>query len=285
MTFVGKILVIIIMVFAIFFLALSTVVFSTAVNWKEETKKRNDEVSKLKSTASKLDADAKARQADLDTAKAQHKRETDTLQNTIKDLTSQNDLRQKEITDQRTEVEKAQETARQSLAESEARVKEADVLRTNLKQVQDQANEYKLRQTELNDEIRILKRELETATNNNKSLRERVAAYSDKLRSLGQSDDIRVIKGVGQPPDVEGEIDRVDARGSRVEITIGSDDGLVEGHELYVWRTKPTPEFIGKIKIISVDPDRAVGEVIGRTIQGKKIQEHDIVSTKIQSRG
>ena len=39
MTFVGKILVVVIMVFALFFLAVSTVVFSTAKNWKDETAK------------------------------------------------------------------------------------------------------------------------------------------------------------------------------------------------------------------------------------------------------
>ena len=48
MTFVGKILVIVIMVFALFFLAISTVVYSTATNWKEETKKQKDQVNKLR---------------------------------------------------------------------------------------------------------------------------------------------------------------------------------------------------------------------------------------------
>ena len=36
MTFVGKILVIVIMVFALFFLAVSAVVFTTEKNWKDE---------------------------------------------------------------------------------------------------------------------------------------------------------------------------------------------------------------------------------------------------------
>ena len=40
MTFVGKILVILIMAFSFLFLGISTVVFSTAVNWKTETAKQ-----------------------------------------------------------------------------------------------------------------------------------------------------------------------------------------------------------------------------------------------------
>jgi hypothetical protein len=81
-----------------------------------------------------------------------------------------------------------------------------------------------------------------------------------------------------------GEVKRVDPSNRRVEITIGSDDGLVPGHELYLFRTTPRPEYLGKITIISVDPDQSVGRVNGTTFQGKKIQEGDIVSSTIKPR-
>ena len=48
MTFVGKILVIVIMAFSLLFLALSTVVFTTSKNWMVATKKEQEEVVKLK---------------------------------------------------------------------------------------------------------------------------------------------------------------------------------------------------------------------------------------------
>ena len=40
MTFVGKILVILIMAFSLVFLGVSTVVFSTATNWKKKSAKQ-----------------------------------------------------------------------------------------------------------------------------------------------------------------------------------------------------------------------------------------------------
>ena len=49
-------------------------------------------------------------------------------------------------------------------------------------------------------------------------------------------------------------------------------------------RTMPRPEYIGKITIISVEPDQSVGRVIGTTYQGKKIKEGDIVSSTIKPR-
>jgi len=101
---------------------------------------------------------------------------------------------------------------------------------------------------------------------------------------MGLSDDITRIKGLESPPAVHGEVARVD-RDNRVELTIGSDDGLVVGHELYLWRLKPKSEYLGKVRIISVDPDQAVGVVVGgTTVQGKKIKEGDIVLVHVPQR-
>ncbi len=71
----------------------------------------------------------------------------------------------------------------------------------------------------------------------------------------------------------------------RVVLSIGSDDGLVAGHELELYRSDPVPEYLGRVRIETVDPDRAVAAVInGKTIQGKKIQEGDRVSSQIRPR-
>ena len=62
-------------------------------------------------------------------------------------------------------------------------------------------------------------------------------------------------------------------------ISIGSNDGLQVGQELYVFRIQPRAEYIGKVKIVSVEPQLSVAEVIGNTVGGKKVQEGDIVSS------
>jgi hypothetical protein len=69
-----------------------------------------------------------------------------------------------------------------------------------------------------------------------------------------------------------------------MEITIGSDDGLVVGHELYMYRLTPRPEYLAKVEVVSVDPDQAVVKVIGKTYLGKKIKEGDIVSSSVKPR-
>ena len=162
--------------------------------------------------------------------------------------------------------------------------KESDLLRGQKSEVEKQANEYKLRQTELNDQIRQLSRTLETATNHGNDLRDRMARFQTLLRSKGLSDDISQVRGLENPPPVQGEVLRTNSRSNEIEISIGSDDGLVVGHELYVYRTKPRAEYLGKARIIVVDPDQAVAKVINSTVQGKKIKEGDIVSSTIRPR-
>ena len=284
MTYVGKILVIVIMVFALFFLAVSTVVFSTAKNWKEETAKLKKNVGDLQTKVRDAGNEVTQRKAELEQAKVEAKKQADTLTGRIRDLEQQLETRTKETTEQRTAMATALETAKQAQAEAAARKSETDNLRTDISAVRKQADEYKIRQSELLDQIRILSRQLDTAKANNADLLDRVNLLSGVVRNAGLSDDVRNIKARQVPPDVEGEILRVDAQNRRVEISIGSDDGLVVGHELEIFRMKPSPEYIGKVRIESVEPDKAAGVVVGKTLYGKKIQEGDIVSPKIRPR-
>ena len=284
MTFVGKILVIVIMIFAVIFLGISTVVFSTSTDWKKATETARGEVQKQQSKNQELTAQLDAAKKDLTAAKASHEAAKKEMDNRIAALDADSKQRQDEITQSRTALEVAQQSTKTSLDEATALRQETTLLRDQKSAVEDQANKYKIRQTELNDQIRILTRERDVAKENNKDLRDRVARFSTLLRSKGLSDDITNIKGLESPPIVHGEILRVDAQNKKVEISIGSDDGLVPGHELYLYRVKPRPEYLGKIKILSTDPDQAVGQVIGTISQGKKIQEGDIVSSTIRPR-
>jgi hypothetical protein len=285
MTYVGKILVILIMAFSLIFLGVSTVVFTTAKNWKEETGKLKTQMGDLQKKLNDSSTALTKAGEELKAAQAAREEVTKNLQGRIDELTGQNSSSQKELTEQRTTVATSQQAMNAALAEAGANKSETDQLRKILADVQQQANAYKLRQTELDDQIRILQRQLETATSNNRDLRERVAGLSSILRKNGLPDDTRLVGGLNSvPPDVEGKVTRVAANNQNVEISIGSDDGLVVGHELEVWRTTPSPEYLGRIRILAVEPDKAVGTVLGKTIQGKKLQEGDIVSSQIRPR-
>ncbi|MGP0069638.1 MAG: hypothetical protein ACLQGP_39310, partial [Isosphaeraceae bacterium] len=209
---------------------------------------------------------------------------TKQLNERLVSLEDQNKRALEQITDIRSKLATAVESAKSALDEAGAKREETVLLRTQKSAVEKQANEFKLRQAELVDRIRELERIQETANRNNSDLREKVAKFTTLLQKNGLPTDISQIKGVESPPPVQGQIKRVDATNRNVEMTIGSDDGLVVGHELNLYRLLPRPEFLCKIQIVAVDPDQSVGRVIGKTYQGKKIKEGDIVSSNINPR-
>lgn len=285
MTFVGKILVIVIMAFSLLFLGISTVVFSTATNWKDATTKEQAKLSELQKKQSDALGAIEASKKDLATANAQHAAAKKQLSDQIAVLEGDSERALAEMTEARKAAEVAAQTTKTSLDQALALRNETVQLREQKSAVEKQANEYKLRQTELNDHIRERDRMLQTATNNAKDLRERVAVLTSVVRGAGLPENARPNAGPESAPPVQGQVARIDNQNSRFEITIGSDDGLSVGHQLFLYRTKPSAEYLGKATVISTDPDRSVIRVIGTTVRGKKVKEGDIVSSTIRPRG
>ncbi|WP_435006642.1 hypothetical protein P12x_004152 [Tundrisphaera lichenicola] len=282
MTFVGKILVILIMAFSLVFLGVSTVVFTTATNWKDRSSKQTAEISKiqgqLRDAQTKVtDAEGKLKAAQDEHASAIKQRET-----LVADL-------EKQVTDAQTEMklaqaslETAQTNAKLALTDATARKGQIDVLTETLTKAQNQANEFNAQNIELTDRIRILEREKATAESNAKSLKDYAGRVNAFLRVKNISmENIDKLDPNLVPPMVEGKVMELNSTGRSMEISIGSDDGLAPGQELYVFRIQPRAEYIGKVKIVSVYPDKAVAEVIGNTVNGKKVQENDIVSSTL----
>lgn len=280
MTFVGKILVILIMAFSLAFLGVSTVVFSTAKNWKEASGKQAEEIKKLQGQL--RDAQTKVTDAEgkLKGAKEEHTKEIAARDTRIAALDTAIKDAEGEMTQARSQLEVAQKNAQVALAEATARKGEIDVLNETLGKAQTQANQFSAQNIELTDQIRTLEREKATAEQNARDLRDfngRTIAY---LRMKGiPIENIDKLDPKKIPPPVEGKVVELNATKKSMEISIGSDDGLAVGQELYVFRVQPRAEYIGKVKILSVYPDQAVAEVIGNTVNGKKVQEGDIVSS------
>jgi hypothetical protein len=309
MTQVGKILVIAITFLSICFLALSTVVFSTANNWKAMADKRQDEINKLQQQLNKSKAESETSEKALADARSQHAAEKKELEGRITALQEQNQAFQGQITAARTSLEKAEQNASDALKNAQARVEETAILRETLANLQSLTNRYKEAELALQDQVVELERDLEVAKNNNKDLRERAAllsairgdlellraemarpnaaspslkARTTRLASMinqGLSDPNQVRILEGPPAVLQGEVIRVDERNRFVEISVGSDDGLIPGHRMFLSRTSPRPEYVGDITIQSVEPDRALAK-IDNLYLGRKPQEGDLVKPK-----
>jgi len=77
--------------------------------------------------------------------------------------------------------------------------------------------------------------------------------------------------------DVIGSVIAVGPREGRVTIGMGSDEGIARGEVLYLFRGGSETRYIGKARVISLDPDSAEGQVVARS-RGIAIREGDRVA-------
>jgi len=71
------------------------------------------------------------------------------------------------------------------------------------------------------------------------------------------------------PEDVRGQVKIVDKE--HVVLSVGSDNGLLKGHTLEVFRLGDAPKYLGRIKILSVTANEAVGQLLGRPTQPLRV--------------
>jgi septal ring factor EnvC (AmiA/AmiB activator) len=135
MTFVGKILVIVIMAFSLLFLGISTVVFTTSKNWLTATRDEQKKVDELKKKLQDAQAVSDAAKKGLEDAKASFEAETKTLTNRLASLDEQNKQHIEEETKARGELVSAQETAKSTLQEVSAKRDQTNLLRQQLQAV------------------------------------------------------------------------------------------------------------------------------------------------------
>jgi multidrug efflux pump subunit AcrA (membrane-fusion protein) len=283
MTFLGKILVILNMALSLVFLGVTTVAFTTSANWKAETEKQKAQVAGLTKKVSSAEANTAAIQTQLNTAKANFETTAKEKDTEIAGLKADNDRSQKELTEARTALTDAQTNAKLATDESQARTADLALVRDQLSAQVDQGNKLKIQQTELNTTILTLQRALEVAERNAKSLRETSWKFASLLRKHGLPTDLTGVAATEPVPDVEGKVLKVDDKNKGIEVSLGSNDGLVEGQEFFLYRTDP-PEYLGKVRITATDPNQAVAIVIGNTVNGKKIKEGDNVASTLRSK-
>jgi len=83
---------------------------------------------------------------------------------------------------------------------------------------------------------------------------------------------------IGDLPDLHGMV--IDAVNDLIEVSLGTNDGLDKGMNLEVYRVAPEPKYLGRIVIVQVAEDRAVGRIVWEFKRGD-IQRGDWVATRL----
>jgi hypothetical protein len=290
MHFVGKILVVLLLILSVLFMAFAGAVYNTHIKWRDatndqkklvaaRTKERDDKEAEMQAFKTDMDKkvkDAKDREATVD---AENRGHVATIAKLQKDNSEINVAR-------KTAAEQAQIAEEEALARRE---ESQNLRKINHDQAQKLDANFE-EKTKLEDLVHSLQIDLATAKAKNKDLLVRNSHYIQALETAGISSDVGELAAKSAPPPrVEGIIEEVQAAKRQgaselVEISLGSDDGLKKGHEMTVSRSGlkggQRAKFLGMIRIVKTYPDKAVGEVIEGTRNGV-IQKGDNVTTKL----
>lgn len=285
MTFLGKILVVVQLVLAICFMAFAGAVYTAQTNWKVAAESARKEASDQRTAATNAANELQQTKNDLSAQIAKLNEQVAILDGKTKEATDQLERTRQELQAARTAVDR--QTAVANLAEEQARFRQEETLRQRERneRLQSQINELLGQARGLEDTLFAKNLQIEAMEGRQQRMIEQVAQYRQMILALEGSlnpEDYQVLSDATEPPPtVTGEVlnTRVSdtSRTEFVEVSLGSDDGFKKGDQLFVYRGA---DYLGKLELTSMYPDRAVGRVIQRVRNGT-IQKGDHVTPKL----
>jgi hypothetical protein len=279
---VGKILIVLQLVFSLCFMCFAGAAFTFHEGWK---KKADDLQSKLTNTQMQLNEQQTLRQQETEELKANltaEKNRADTAEAKVTGVQTSLDQALGNLRNAEQQRDKHLADLAVAQQEAQARVAETTDSRSETKRLNDRIIEgIALRRT-LEDQL-LEKQGLldEALQRENQHLKER-GRLRDLLRA-NKVDPDDAIAGPVPPPveKVTGVVKAARKNESRsaelVEISVGSDDSISKRMRMIVFRGA---KYICEIEVTEVYPDVSVGRVIEETRNGN-IERGDNVTTKL----
>lgn len=277
MTLAGKIFVVLILVFSLVFMTMAVAVYQTHTNWRDVVENPGTGLRPRLQAERTKNQNLTQEKANLEKALTTELTRKDSA---IAALQAQSEaLRDEYETQVRTNADLRQQ-AEQAAAAMLATQKTLEALRGEVSELRDNIRQTESDKEQQFQELVAAKDELFQAQGE----RERLNAKN--LELLEQISKLKLVldrKGIdenepvdGIPPKVDGIVLAINDQGL-VEVSLGSDDGLREGHQLEVYRSN---KYLGRIQIVKAAADKAVGKVLAQYRQGY-IQKDDRVATRL----
>lgn len=288
MNTVGKILVILNLLFALAVGGFLVVDFATRTNWKAAYDKlqKEMEIAGLNQKAGVLTLSQLSKQA-KDIQQARDKAEQDwNLERTM--LKTERDTYKGQLEDEKDKAKAADLNHQKVLGE-------LDAVKGELKNQQLVIQKREKYILDMEDQVRKFRGEAVAFENMFKSSQSRneslLNLYQDLQRQMNQ---MKAGPAAGtkdpnapNPPTVyvKGVVEKVHATDRKlVQISVGTDHGLKLHNTLEVYRMSPTPQYLGMIRIVETDHRQALGRYISTGLSTpRNLQEGDIVASSLGS--
>jgi peptidoglycan hydrolase CwlO-like protein len=274
MNIIGKIFVFAVFIMSLVFMSFGVAIYSTHTNWREEITKTGglndqlkaaqDEVAEKQQRITELTQQVSESEVARDNVIAQ-------IQATLREKNQLlMDLRKK-VDEQEQARSKAQaeiENANEMLVEA---TDEINGLRESIRNQQQSLDDQVKRTADMAVELHEKESQLVIIRERRSQLEKQVANARILLQQMGLN-----VNSPAEMPDVDGVVIAVGREA--IELSLGGDDGLQQGHELEVFRDDT---YLGRIRVVTVRPDKAVATVIPEFKRGF-IQRGDRVASRLK---
>jgi chromosome segregation ATPase len=281
-TTIGKILVVLHLVLSVMFMAFAGAVFTAQTNWKkaegEAQKKREDADRQLKvqqGEYQKLLAERDQAKSEFENTIQKLKGDNKRLEDETRTLTADNKQLRKEVDQQR-------DQAALTTTEATERKKEADLQREKNGDIYNSREDLEHKYSESLDQIFAKDLQMQVIREKHTQALADIATMKAFLASKDLTTDPKqMVALITPPPPLQGRILDVlkpnrSTNMQYIEISIGSDSGLVVGHKLTAYRGD---KYLGDLRLARVEADKAVCVVTFRA-PNAVFKVGDEVSTK-----
>lgn len=276
MTLLGKFLAMLIFILSAAFMVLALAVNASHRNWRDVVlapstglKARVEVASR---TNEQLRADAQRTRAALDREQAARRTALAALQTQLDQIDQV--LRASEASVQQLEAKNTElsQLDRSRAEELQRLTEETRKLREQIRSEQEDRDTLFAETLQMTDQMNRLRGIVQQQTERNQQLLAQVSRYREVVEMKG----IDINEPLdGAPPDRNGTILVVDRPRNLVEVSIGFDDGLRDGHLLDITRAG---QYIGKAMIRRTEPNRSVAEIL-KDYGTATVREGDRVDT------
>lgn len=282
MTFVGRMLVVVILALSFLFMGFAAAVYTAQSNWMVKAKKADTELANakrdLQSVRDEMERARTADKARFDELDNKYK----TLEGEINRVQQENASVNKDNKDVKTILDTEREVARLNSDEAKERISESMLQRGKNSELFQSRNEVFAQLKAAEDKLFAMELQQQQFIEKHNQVLKELAIKNAFLASKDLPTDPKQMTATTIPPtDVEGVVldYRKAERGKNelVEISLGSDDDLRIGHVLTVYNDD---KYLGQIKLLEVTPDRSVGLVVKKA-KNTTIKKGDNVSTKL----
>ncbi len=278
MNLVGKIFVCLIAILSIIFFSLTLVLYASHKNWKADSEAKSQQISDLRAEKDKLSSQKKDLESKIESDRVAYEQTIGALREVTQYLETQNNA----ITEKVKELDEVAQQRLEIITSDSAMIKDYQInietLTKDLAAAQEQRGGYlQSLVTTVNrlHELASIRGDLEEK---NKELTDEFDKALTVLNQQGLEPNPELYDTT-LPFLVKGKVQAVqEGPKGLLMISLGSDDGLKPGHQLEVSNES---SYLGKIEVVTVEPNRAVCRILPEYRQGT-IKEGDDVASKFE---